>query len=114
MPNVLEWPAPCELTSFALSHKSRVLVLLCAWLESDVEHRGTENGPSSNWCMTTIQYWISRSLPLWSTTSPELRQAGGAEVPTPEEHDETIVVICNRNGSERGKSCSLFYLRILV
>lgn len=101
MPNVTDWPAPCELASFALSRRSRVLVLLCAWLRSE------EDG-NSPFSLTTIQYWIARLLPLWSKDSDALRPMD--EYPASDEHDETIVVICNRTGLERGSlfaGCSM-------
>ena len=92
-PTSLEWPAPCELASFALSNQSRVLVLLCAWLDSG-------ESPGTKWDMPTIQFWLERLLPLWSTDSPDLRPI--EEYPVAADHDETIVVICNRTGTERG------------
>lgn len=94
-PTSLEWPAPCELASFALSNRSRLLVIPCAWLESG------EN-PGTKWDLSTIQFWLSRLLPLWSSDSLDLRPM--REYPAPDDHDETIVVICNRTGTERGTS----------
>jgi protein N-terminal amidase len=94
LPENLTWPAPCELASFALSNRSQILVILCAWLDS-------KEDPRSAWDTTTIQFWIERLLPLWSKSSPDLRPMNGMEVP--DDHDETIVVICNRSGLERGK-----------
>ncbi|CCA71392.1 hypothetical protein PIIN_05330 [Serendipita indica DSM 11827] len=58
--------------------------------------------------LTTIQYWIARLLPLWSKDSDALRPMD--EYPASDEHDETIVVICNRTGLERGSlfaGCSM-------
>ncbi|PVF91156.1 carbon-nitrogen hydrolase [Serendipita vermifera] len=81
--------------------QSHVLVILCAWLDSK------ENSHSA-WDMTTIQFWIERLLPLWSKTSPDLRHIEGMEAS--DDHDETIVVICNCTGLERGSlfcGCSL-------
>jgi hypothetical protein len=99
------------------------LVLLCAWLESvpdeptetteNTENIGKDSAESQTqkqaqsepqWCIGTVEHWIARLLPLWSTTSSELKPIQGVNVPSPEEHDETIVVICNRTGVERGKS----------
>ncbi|KIM28328.1 hypothetical protein M408DRAFT_139999 [Serendipita vermifera MAFF 305830] len=100
-PTTIELPAPCELASFALSNRSRVLVLLCAWLDSG-QH------PDTKWDLTTIQYWLGRLLPLWSTESEDLSPMN--EYPVPDDHDETIVIICNRTGNERGSifaGCSM-------
>jgi protein N-terminal amidase len=94
LPTSIEWPAPCELASFALSRRSRVLVLLCAWLDSD------QHPDDVKWDLTTVVYWRQRLLPLWSTDSPDLRPM--PEYLAPSDHDETIVVICNRIGTERG------------
>ncbi|KAG9057399.1 Carbon-nitrogen hydrolase [Serendipita sp. 407] len=93
MPDVMSLPAPCELASFALSKRSRVLVLLCAWLanEEDLQLR---------WCLSNIEFWIQRTLPLWSKDSPDL--VSMSEYPAPDDHDETILVVCNRTGTERG------------
>jgi len=85
--------APCELASFSLSKRSRVLVILCAWLDSGLY-------PGAKWDIMNIEYWRARLLPLWSTDSPYLRPM--QEYPVPTDHDETIVVICNRTGTERG------------
>jgi protein N-terminal amidase len=92
-PEHADWPAPCELASFALANRSRVLVIICAWLQS-------EGDPNSPWCLTTINYWLARLLPLWNKDSPDLIPID--DYPAPEDHDETIVVLCNRTGLERG------------
>jgi hypothetical protein len=93
LPDSIEWPAPCELASFALSKRSRILVILCAWLDSGAQ-------PDGKWDLSTIEFWRERLLPLWSTDSPELRPMHA--YPVPSDHDQTVVVICNRTGSERG------------
>jgi hypothetical protein len=45
-------------------------------------------------------------LPLWNKDSPDLRPID--DYPVPEDHDETIVVLCNRTGLERGTLLAAF------
>jgi len=104
-----DFPPVCELAEFAVQKNARILVLLCAWLHSDTS-------PDSQWDMVNIEYWLERVQPLWerptisvdhSGSSPQQLSLGpsttgeGPEVVV--EDRETIVVISNRTGIERGE-----------
>ncbi|KIJ54807.1 hypothetical protein M422DRAFT_24696 [Sphaerobolus stellatus SS14] len=72
---------PYELAAYVKEQDTRLLVILCAWLDS-------KDDPAKRWDLRTADYWLTRLLPLWyaknGTTSEK----------------ETIVVVCNRCGSE--------------
>lgn len=75
---------PYELAWFAKKQRTRLVVLLCAWVDSgEGEVDGCDVG--------TIRYWLMRFKPLWE------REKGDAD-----DGEETIVIICNRTGEERG------------
>jgi len=97
-----------ELAEFAIQKNARILVVLCAWLNSG-------DSPDSQWDMVNIGYWAERVRPLWERPGTSVDHAGasphglaldqGTTSETPEvvEGRETIVVICNRTGIERGE-----------
>ncbi|KAF8583336.1 carbon-nitrogen hydrolase [Ramaria rubella] len=70
---------PYELASFALDNNTRLLVILCAWLDSK-EHT------DKPWDTQTVNYWIARLLPLWRRMDDKQAE------------QDTIVAICNRSG----------------
>lgn len=81
---------PYELANHCVEHKSNILLLLNAWLDSKEEPE-TENDYS------TINYWAARLRPLWKG-SDRTRPTNDDE---PSDH-ETTVIVCNRSGEENG------------
>jgi protein N-terminal amidase len=77
---------PFELADHCLAENSNILVLLNAWLESGEQ-------PQDEYDMHTMNFWAERLRPLW-------QEAGG------ESMHETLVVVCNRGGSENGLNAS--------
>ncbi|KAJ7741349.1 carbon-nitrogen hydrolase [Mycena metata] len=73
---------PYEVADHCLIEKTNVLVLLNAWLDSGEQ---TED----DYDMHTLDYWADRLRPLWLPSSPPSQ--------------ETLVVVCNRGGAEKGK-----------
>ncbi|CAE6533845.1 unnamed protein product [Rhizoctonia solani] len=70
---------PYELADYCIEHNVQTLILLCAWLDSDVSPEDTQFDAQ------TVSYWIDRLRPLWHSGS-----------------NKYTVVICNRTGTERG------------
>jgi len=100
-----------ELAEFALQKNARILVVLCAWLNSG-------DSPDSQWDMVNINYWVERVKPLWERPGTSVDHVGAsphhfaldAGTTSKVEDRETIVVVCNRTGIERGTTfggCSL-------
>lgn len=96
-PQIDEWTSargPYEIADYAVSKGADVVVLLNAWLDSNKEVEEV-----SDW--QTLNYWAARTRPLWT-------DGQGDKVDLPEEPDEpdhgheTVVVVCNRSGSESG------------
>ena len=94
-----------ELAEFAIQKNARILVVLCAWLHSD-------DSPNSQWDIVNIDYWTERVRPLWERpetsvihegTSPHLGPGTTRDSLGAVEDRETILVICNRIGIERGE-----------
>ncbi|KDQ11461.1 hypothetical protein BOTBODRAFT_35338 [Botryobasidium botryosum FD-172 SS1] len=79
---------PYELASYCIKHKVKVLVLLCAWLDSE---RLTELESDTG----TANYWMSRLRPLWQSGAQATDGADRDDI-------ERTVIICNRTGTERG------------
>ncbi|KAF5317529.1 hypothetical protein D9619_013195 [Psilocybe cf. subviscida] len=101
---------PYELADYCIEKKTNVLVLLNAWLDS-----GTEEEEETDW--NTLNYWASRIRPLWigkdgeenlsgsdSEDEPTTPTIASSHDDTQTHSDETIVVVCNRMGSENGKT----------
>ena len=97
----------CELAEFTIQKKARILVVMCAWLNSEVS-------PDSQWDMVNIDYWMRRVRPLWERPEMSVNHAeaslhqlaldpGTKEALGAVEDRETIVVISNRTGIERGE-----------
>jgi len=86
-----EWKSaeyPFELASYCVSNKIKVLVILCAWLDS-------AQSPESEHDLSTANYWVARLRPLWQAMEEATDTAGRDDV-------ERTVIICNRTGIERG------------
>jgi len=77
---------PYELASHAWSNGTNVLVLLNSWLDS-----GHDPADAHDW--HTLNYWAARLRPLWDIDTGNT----GAR-------KQTLVVICNRTGTENGKT----------
>lgn len=87
---------PYELAEYCRSSsgkpRTRVLVLLNAWLDS-------HSDPESKWDTEVLNYWTARLRPLWDLEHSEDEQPSNSE---DEVSRETIVIICNRCGSDGG------------
>ena len=87
---------PYELADYCRSStgkpRTKVLVLLNAWLDS-------HSVPTSKWDTEVLNYWAARLRPLW-----DLEHSGDGRTSDAEEEvtKETIVIICNRCGSDGG------------
>ena len=85
---------PFEIADYCQSiqgkSQTNVLVLLNAWLDS-------KEDVHSKWDTSTLNYWIKRLRPLWDAKRE--RDRSGKK----EEGGETLVVICNRCGSDNGE-----------
>ncbi|TFK33047.1 carbon-nitrogen hydrolase [Crucibulum laeve] len=94
---------PYEIADYCICKKTNVLVLLNAWLDS-----GKETDEEHDW--SVLNYWAARLRPLWNSESESDTDSADVEniaedlavshVPG----EETIVVICNRTGSENEKT----------
>lgn len=99
---VLEWTTtagPYELAEHAIASKSRLLILLSNWLDSEVK-------PEEENDYSTLNFWAARLLPLWAKRGVDSKyssevsdDSAGDSGPV---DDETMVVICNRSGKENG------------
>ena len=114
-----EWSledGPYELAEHCVEKKANVLLLLNAWLDSDLE-------PESPKDWGTLNYWAARLRPLWARTE-DLEDEGsdsdgdGEKEPARETYDvldrqhhhpgqETLVIVCNRCGQENGRPFSI-------
>lgn len=113
-PNVqppAEWAGldtgPYEIAEYCVAQRTRVLVLLNAWLDS-------KEAPEEEKDWRTINYWALRLRPLWGKVvaegwpdSDEEDQDSDDSNSTGEEPgrqpgEELLVVICNRTGTENG------------
>lgn len=116
---------PYELADYCIQNKTRLLILLNAWLDSGVqdedgiEEEG-EGDAENNHDWQTLRYWSARLRPLWKRDSRRRgsmdtiysgssngSQEGEEDVVEDEEEEEkppseTIVVVCNRSGEENG------------
>jgi protein N-terminal amidase len=81
---------PYEIAEHALLTRSNLLILLNAWLDS-----GEESHAKQDW--HTLNYWAARLRPLW-VGSPESERRDVSDGAG----KETVVVICNRSGTENG------------
>ena len=116
----IEW-GPYELAGYCKRERVRLLVLLNAWLkprdeaaddndtavESDCEEMLEDEGDAGlepNW--QTLNYWAMRLRPLWAEEShikDDVQQPETLpKVMQPKREQDTIVIISNRLGCERG------------
>lgn len=90
---------PYEIAQHCLDKKANVLVLLNAWLDSCREFDDPKD-----W--STLNFWAARLRPLWAR-SEDIEDEGDEEEPPQNngiDSRETIVIICNRSGTENGGS----------
>ena len=112
-----EWSyedGPFEIASYCkivtpTKPQTRVLVILCAWLD------GLEDD-SAEYNTSVLNYWMMRLKPLWSNEDSRLDSDADQmdTVGDPDETEEaltassdnegTIVIVCNRCGEENGKT----------
>lgn len=83
---------PYELADHCLKTESGLLVLLNAWLDSEEEKDMEED-------ISTMNYWATLLRPLWYRMG---NNGEDAESQNTSEDSETIVVVCNRSGTENG------------
>ncbi|KAI0345908.1 carbon-nitrogen hydrolase [Trametopsis cervina] len=94
---------PYEIADFCLEKEANVLVLLNAWLDSKQEPENVRD-----W--HTLNYWAARLRPLWARTvdieDEEDYGDSDEESPSPATTNqrETIVIVCNRAGTENGQT----------
>ncbi|KAL1742339.1 carbon-nitrogen hydrolase [Schizophyllum fasciatum] len=97
---------PYEIAEHARAHRSHLLVLLNNWLDS-----GEEPEEATDW--HTLNFWAARLRPLWQKENGMDTVGDGNS--DAEEGQRTVVVICNRTGTENGKTfagtSSLFDMR---
>ena len=90
---------PYEIADHCLATKSRLLILLNSWLDS-------ENDPDAKQDWHTLNYWAARLRPLWQRNEAECSGEDEEEFADDDEDEgdgeETIVVVCNRTGQENG------------
>lgn len=90
---------PYELADYCLLKKTRLLILLNAWIDS-----GEDMENEHDW--GTLNFWATRLRPLWAKSkstddsSVDLARTRGDS--HSREADEIIVIICNRSGEENG------------
>ncbi len=89
---------PYELADHCLKTGSDLLILLNAWLDSEEEEDEEED-------ISTMNYWATLLRPLWYQmgNGSNAEDAEDAEAPNTPGDVETIVVVCNRNGTENGE-----------
>ena len=87
---------PYELAEHCLKTGSGLLILLNAWLDSEIEKDWEED-------ISTMNYWATMLRPLWYRMGNNGSNGEDAEPPNISEDTETIVVVCNRSGTENGK-----------
>jgi protein N-terminal amidase len=94
---------PYELADHCLKTGSGLLILLNAWLDSEEEKDKEED-------ISTMNYWATLLRPLWYRMGNNGSNGSGedAEPQILSEGSETIVVICNRSGTENGEHSESF------
>jgi protein N-terminal amidase len=86
---------PYELADHCLKTRSNLLILLDAWLDSEEEQDIEED-------ISTMNYWATFLRPLWHRKGNG-SSGEGAQLQETSEDAETIVVVCNRCGAEKGE-----------
>lgn len=92
---------PYEIAQHCIDKKANVLLLLNAWLDS-----GVDTKEETDW--VTLNFWAARLRPLWAR-SEEIEDEESSSSEEEEEEQarvdssrDTIVIVCNRSGSENG------------
>lgn len=92
---------PYEIADHCIQSESNLLIMLNSWLESSESQKGS-GVDGADW--DTLEYWAARLRPLWA--EEEALQFSNAQpqdqYPLPP--SDTTVVLCNRSGSEGGKT----------
>jgi protein N-terminal amidase len=96
---------PYELADHCLKTGSGLLILLNAWLDSEEEEDMEED-------ISTMNYWATLLRPLWCRMGNNGEGGEDAEPQNISEDSETIVVICNRSGTENGEHSSSLYPKV--
>lgn len=88
---------PYEIAQHCIDNKANVLLLLNAWLDS-----GNETEEAKDW--STLNFWAARLRPLWARSEDTEEEEEEDEPAQGDKSDgrETIVIVCNRCGSENG------------
>ncbi|KAH8114496.1 hydrolase [Phellopilus nigrolimitatus] len=74
--------------------RTKILVLLNAWLDS-------QEDTDRKWDTRTLNYWSARLRPLWDIEHADIPFGNKESIRThPDFSKETIVIICNRCGSD--------------
>ena len=89
--NSLDESIPHEIAEYVKQQDVPLLVILCAWMDSGVDHL-------QEWDPKTLEFWLARLRPLWQTSNDKPFR------------NETIVVLCNKCGSEGGMSFQVWVL----
>lgn len=110
---------PYELARYCIRSRTRLLILLNAWLHPGEGGEESDDGTAADSRTTlgkyedtdemepsweVMKYWAMRLQPLWASAANEIDKE-------PREHkvpDEVLVVICNRFGDEGGESIELW------
>lgn len=114
---------PFELASYCTETSStkprtRVLVILCAWLDQ-------VNDDNAAYNTNVLNYWTSRLKPLWDDGNSDTDSGSDSNSDTEDavarlqanddqtsagnpDIDETIVIVCNRCGEENGNGSSCY------
>jgi protein N-terminal amidase len=96
---------PYELADHCLKTGSGLLVLLNAWLDSEGEEDMEED-------ISTMNYWATMLRPLWYRMGNNNDGEDAAEPQNISEDSETVVVICNRSGTENGEHFLLYCITV--
>ncbi len=78
-----------ELADYCLSQNTDTLLLCNAWLDSMANDEDDTD-------MQTVRYWAGRLKPLWD-------HGDDHNVHNADTKRDITVIICNRNGTEKGK-----------
>lgn len=98
---------PFELADYCVEHKTDLLVLLDAWLDSgESADDGDREAEETNYDWDNVNYWAARLRPLWAKEGMEGGFVEDGDLQETNKGEETVVVVCNRFGDENGKKTS--------
>jgi protein N-terminal amidase len=86
---------PYELADHCLQTGSSLLIMLNAWLDSGKFEDEEED-------ISTLNYWATLLRPLWCRMGKGPNEDGHG-LPVRPGDTETVVVVCNRSGVEKGE-----------